>query len=104
MSYAIIRFVTIGQALAKAFARTESKYPLQPRAIRKALHRGGRDLTRDHSQKAGGSGQGGHRLFGRSFRVAQGCCEGATHLAGKDDNRCDQCRRRVPEELASCVR
>ena len=37
MSYAIIRFVTIGQALAKAFARTESKYPLQPRAIRKAL-------------------------------------------------------------------
>ena len=39
MSYAIIGFGKIGQALAKAFARRASKYPLQPLATRKALHR-----------------------------------------------------------------
>jgi len=36
--YAIIGFGNIGKALAKAFAATASKYPLQPLVTRKALY------------------------------------------------------------------
>ena len=97
MSYAIIGFGKIGQALAKAFARKRH------RSIRcnhsgpgKFCIRCGRDRTRNHSQKTGGSRQGGHHLFGCPFRVAPGCREGAAHLAGEDHHRCDQCLRRVP--------
>ena len=71
MSYAIIGFGKIGQALAKAFARKRH------RSIRcnrsrpgKLCIRCGRDRTHDHSQKTGGSGQGGHRLFGCQLRLA----------------------------------
>ncbi|WP_442095324.1 NADPH-dependent F420 reductase [Pseudomonas sp. BP11-1-1] len=78
MSYAIIGFGKIGQALAKAFARS------------------GRDRPGAHSQTAGGGGQRGRPFFGCSLRVAPGCCEGAAELGGQDDHRCDQCLWRIP--------
>ena len=97
MSYAIIGFGNIGQALAKAFARKGIEVSVATtRDPESFAFRCGRDRTHDHSQKTGGSGQGGHCLLGCPFRVAQGCREGAAELEGKDDRRCDQCLRRAP--------
>ena len=82
MSYAIIGFGKIGHALAKAFARNGIEVSVATtRDPESFAVRCGRDRTHDHSQNTGGSGQGGHRLFGGPFRVAPGCREGAADLA-----------------------
>jgi len=96
MSYAIIGFGNIGQALAKAFARSGIEVSVATTRDRKALH-----LMRPRSDprsfhNTGGSRQGGHRLSGCPLRITRGCREGAAELEGKDHHRCDQRLRRVP--------
>ena len=84
MSYAIIGFGNIGQALAKAFARKRHRsFRCNHARPGKLCSRCGRDRTHDHSQNTGGSRQGGHHLFGCPFRVAPGCREGAATWQGK---------------------
>ena len=68
MSYAIIGFGKIGHALAKAFARNGIEVSVATTRDPESFASAAAAIrTHDHSQKAGGSGQGGHRLFGRPF-------------------------------------
>jgi predicted dinucleotide-binding enzyme len=97
MSYAIIGFGNIGQALAKAFARSGIEVSVA--------------TTRDPESFAADAAAIGPTIipktlaeavkadiifFGCPFRGAPGCREGAPRLAGKDHHRCDQCLRRSP--------
>jgi len=95
--YAIIGFGNIGQALAKAFARKGIEVSVattrDPESFASAAAAIGPTVI---PKKTGGSGQGGHCLFGCPFRVAPRCREGAADLEGKDHYRCDQCLRRAP--------
>jgi hypothetical protein len=91
MSYAIIGFGNIGQALAKAFARSGIEVSVAttrgPESFASAAAAIGPTII---PKKLAGSGQGGHRLFGCPFRIAPGCREGAADLEGKDGHRCDE--------------
>lgn len=97
MSYAIVGFGKIGQALAKAFARSGIEVPVA--------------TTRDPESFASAAAAIGPGIIPKTlaeavkadivflaapFRVARGCCEGAANLEGQDNHRCDQCLRRVP--------
>ncbi|WP_239404139.1 NAD(P)-binding domain-containing protein [Pseudomonas aeruginosa] len=85
MSYAIIGFGSIGQALAKAFARNGIEVSV-------AAKRGPESIAptaatigpNNHSQNSYGGRQGRRDLSGRSFRGAPGGRKGAAHLAGED--------------------
>ena len=97
MSYAIIGFGKIGQALAKAFARKGIEVSVA--------------TTRDPESFAADAAAIGPTIIPKTlaeavkadiiflavrFEVAPGCREGAAHLAGEDHRRCDQCLRRAP--------
>jgi predicted dinucleotide-binding enzyme len=86
MSYAIIGFGKIGQALAKAFARNGIEVSVA--------------TTRDPESFASAAAAIGPTIIpnplAEAFRSAPGCREGAPHLAGEDDHRCNQCLRRAP--------
>lgn len=97
MSYAIIGFGKLGQALAKAFARkgievsvATTRDPQRFAADTAAIGPG------IIAKNTGASPRGGHCLFGCPLRVARGSREGAAELGRQDRHRCDQCLRRAP--------
>jgi predicted dinucleotide-binding enzyme len=67
MSYAIIGFDNIGQALAKAFARNGIEVFVATTRDPESFASAAAAIGPEIIPKAGGSGQGGHRLFGRPF-------------------------------------
>jgi predicted dinucleotide-binding enzyme len=97
MSYAIIGFGNIGQALAKAFARKGIEVSVattrDPESFASAAAAIGPTII---PKKLAEAVKADIVFFGCPFRVASGCREGAAHLAGEDDRRCDQCLRRAP--------
>ena len=96
MSYAIIGFGKIGQALAKAFARKGIEVSVA--------------TTRDPESFAADAAAIGPTIIPKNWRKRSrrtssfwlsvssrtGCREGAADLEGKDHHRCDQCLRRAP--------
>ncbi|WP_283657740.1 NAD(P)-binding domain-containing protein [Paenibacillus sp. RC343] len=97
MSYAIIGFGKIGQALAKAFARSGIEVSVattrDPESFASAAAAIGPEII---PKKLADAVKADIIFFGCPFRVAPGCREGAPHLAGEDHRRCDQCLRCAP--------
>ena len=97
MSYAIVGFGKIGQALAKAFARKGIEVSVSttrdPQSFASAAAAIGPTII---PKKLAEAVEADIAFFGCPFRVAPGGREGAADLAGEDDHRCDQCLRRAP--------
>ncbi len=97
MSYAIIGFGKIGQALARAFARNGIEVSVattrDPESFASAAAAIGPTII---PKKLADAVKADIVFLAVRFEVAPGCREGAVHLAGQDDRRCDQCLRRAP--------
>lgn len=97
MSYAIIGFGKIGQALAKAFARKGIEVSVattrDPESFASAAAAIGPEII---PKKLAEAVKADIVFFGCRLQVAPGCREGAVHVAGEDYRRCHQCLRRAP--------
>jgi 8-hydroxy-5-deazaflavin:NADPH oxidoreductase len=97
MSYAIVGFGNIGQALAKAFARSGIEVSVattrDPESFASAAAAIGPTII---PKKLAEAVKTDIVILAGPFRVAPGCREDAVHLAREDDRRCDQCLRGAP--------
>ena len=97
MSYAIVGFGKIGQALAHAFARKNIDVTVASRRPPEALAPQARAIGPTVVAKSLREAlEADTIILAVPFRGASRGCEGAAHLAGEDDRRCDQCLRRAP--------
>lgn len=95
MSYAIIGFGPIGQALASAFARNGIEVSVATTRDPESFTSAAAVIGPSIIPKSWRTPSRRTSSFGGPFRVAPGCRESAAHLAGQDDRRCDQRLRRA---------
>jgi len=97
MSYAIIGFGNIGQALAKAFARSGIEVSVattrDPESFASTAAAIGPEII---PKKLAEAVKADIVFLAVRFESYPGCREGAADLERKDHYRCDQCLRRVP--------
>ena len=100
MSYAIVGFGKIGQALAHAFARKNINVTVASRRPPEALAPQARAIGPNGCrQVAGGCARGRHNHPGGPVRGASRGCEGSAELERQDDHRRDELVSSPPEEL-----